>query len=144
VWLPDDLLAKADKMTMAAALELRVPLLDHRLVELAWSLPDRFKRDGSEGKRLLRRAARGRVPESILHRRKRGFPTPAGAWLRGRLAPLLHEALLDRSSLARERFDRPFLDALIDRHVRGRADHADELWPLLALELWRTGLRGLP
>ena len=74
VWLPDDLLMKADKITMSSALELRVPLLDHRLAEYAWSLPDGYKLRGDQGKWLLRRAARGRVPE--------GDPHPAQAGLR--------------------------------------------------------------
>src|SRR5262249_20264497 len=89
VWLPDDLLVKADKMTMAHAVELRVPFLDHKLVELVWSLSDRFKLDGCVGKVLLCCAVCGRIPRAVLERGKMGFPTPAGAWLRTSLRPLL-------------------------------------------------------
>lgn len=136
VWLPDDLLVKADKMTMASSLELRVPLLDHRLVEHAWSLPDSLKLRGGTGKHLLRRAMRGRVPPSILARPKLGFATPAAGWLRGRLSALTHAALLDRSSLASERFSRRHLERLLREHVEGQADRSPELWALLVLELW--------
>src|SRR5207248_10440277 len=76
VWLPDDLLLKADKMTMANALELRVPFLDHRLVEFAAQLPANMKLAGGKGKALLRRTMTGVLPDSILNRPKRGFPVP--------------------------------------------------------------------
>jgi asparagine synthase (glutamine-hydrolysing) len=137
VWLPDDLLVKADKMTMAHAIELRVPFLDHKLVELAWSLPDRMKLDGVVGKALLRRAVRGRVPDAVLDRPKQGFATPAGAWLRTSLRDTARAALLDRGSLARERFDMSLIERLLTQHDAGQ-DRAAELWPLLVLELWRA------
>jgi asparagine synthase (glutamine-hydrolysing) len=140
VWLPDDLLMKADKMTMATAIELRVPLLDHHLVEHAWSLPDRYKVRRGEGKRLLRRAARGRVPAEILARPKQGFATPTGAWLRAALAPLVEEVLLDGRSLGRERFDRTCLETFMREHRAGR-DRSPELWALLVLELWHARMR---
>ena len=88
VWLPDDLLVKADKMTMAHAIELRVPFLDHELMEHAWSLPDHLKIHNGVGKALLRKAARGRVPQAILDRPKMGFGTPTAAWLRGGMREL--------------------------------------------------------
>jgi asparagine synthase (glutamine-hydrolysing) len=142
VWLPDDLLAKADKVTMSAGLELRVPLLDHRLVERAFALPDRYKVAGGEGKRLLRRAARGRVPRPILERPKMGFATPAAAWLRGPLAELTRSVLTDGASLAAERAARTQVEHLIAEHARG-ADRTAELWTLLDLELWRARLAQL-
>ncbi len=138
IWLPDDLLMKADKVTMAASIELRVPLLDHRLVEHAWALPDSYKLRGAIGKWLLRRAARGRVPEGILHRRKMGFSNPAPEWLRGPLYPLAREALLDGGALPA--LDRSRVATLLAEHRHGR-NHTDELWALLTLELWRAGVR---
>jgi asparagine synthase (glutamine-hydrolysing) len=140
VWLPDDLLVKADKMTMAHAVELRVPFLDHELMQHAWSLPDNMKIAGGVGKALLRRAARGRVPRPILERPKKGFSTPTAAWLRGGLRPLLHDALADARSLARERFDRRLVARLLARHQAGE-DRSAELWPLLVLELWQRSFR---
>ena len=142
-WLPDDLLAKADRITMAAGLELRVPLLDHTLVEYAWTLPDRFKIRGGEGKWLLRRAARGRVPQGILARPKRGFSTPTAAWLRGPMRALARDALLHGDALAGERFDRRVIEALLVEHGQGAADHSSELWALMTLELWRSGVRAI-
>jgi asparagine synthase (glutamine-hydrolysing) len=135
VWLPDDLLVKADKMTMAHALELRVPFLDHELMEHAWSMPDHLKIHNGVGKALLRKAALGRVPQAILERPKMGFGTPTAAWLRGGLNDLMHDALDDARSLARERFDLAFVRSLVARHEAGE-DLSAELWPLLVLELW--------
>ncbi|HEX4462383.1 MAG TPA: asparagine synthase (glutamine-hydrolyzing) [Polyangia bacterium] len=135
VWLPDDLLVKADKMTMAHAIELRVPFLDHELMEHTWSLPDHMKIAGGVGKALLRKAARGRVPQAVLDRPKMGFGTPTAAWLRGGMRDMADAALFDPRSLAHERFDTPFLHQLWDRHQAG-ADLSAELWPLVVLELW--------
>jgi asparagine synthase (glutamine-hydrolysing) len=139
VWLPDDLLIKADKMTMAHAIELRVPFLDHKLVEWAYGLPDHLKVRGRVGKWLLRRAAVGRVPQFILERPKKGFGTPAPAWLRSGLYELLRASLFASRSFARDRFDLRYVTTLVERHRAG-ADFADELWPLLVLELWHSGL----
>ena len=143
VWLPDELLVKADKITMASAIELRVPLLDHRLAEFAWALPEAWLLDGGEGKRLLRSAARGRVPEAILRRPKMGFATPTGEWLRGPLEPLVRSALLGADSLVRSRLRPVAIESLVDRHRRGAADHTAELWTLLVLELWRNEVKSV-
>src|SRR5262249_27293091 len=89
VWLPDDILVKADKMTMANALELRVPFLDHKLVEFAAMLPGALKLNGSGGKHLLRQAMKQVLPQPILRRPKRGFPTPTARWLRGPLRDMV-------------------------------------------------------
>jgi asparagine synthase (glutamine-hydrolysing) len=140
VWLPDDLLVKADKMTMAHALELRVPFLDHQLMEHAWSLPDTLKIAGGVGKALLRKAARGRVPQAILERPKQGFATPTATWLRGGLRGLLEDMLTDTRSLMRERFDLKLVRRLVDGHQAG-ADRSAELWSLLVLELWHRSCR---
>jgi asparagine synthase (glutamine-hydrolysing) len=139
VWLPDDLLIKADKMTMAHAVELRVPFLDHKLVEHCWALPDRMKVRGSVGKWLLRKAARGRVPRFVLERKKRGFATPTAAWLRDGLGELVDGALFGKRSITRDRFDLGYVRALYERHRRG-ADFSTELWPLVVLELWHAEL----
>jgi asparagine synthase (glutamine-hydrolysing) len=131
VWLPDDLLVKADKMTMAHAVELRVPFLDHEFVEHCWSLPDHFKNQKS----LLRAAARGRIPRFVLERKKKGFATPTAAWLKSGLHDLLRDSLLGARSFTRDRFDLRYVRALLERHRAG-ADLSAELWPLLVLELW--------
>jgi asparagine synthase (glutamine-hydrolysing) len=112
-----------------------VPFLDHELMEHAWSLPDHLKIAGGVGKALLRKAARGRVPQVILDRPKKGFGTPTAAWLRGGMRALAHDALGSSRSLARTRFDGRFVDRLLARHEAGE-DLSAELWPLVVLELW--------
>jgi asparagine synthase (glutamine-hydrolysing) len=136
VWLPDDLLVKADKMTMAQSQELRVPFLDHRLVELAATLPQRLKRRGSVGKVALRRAMEGIVPPEILGRVKKGFPTPTSTWLRGQLRGFSRELLLDSDSACRAWFDPAAVERLVDEHERGIANRYDELFSLFIFETW--------
>ena len=139
VWLPDDLLAKADKMTMAHGLELRVPFLDHQLIEYAWSLPDEMKVQGGVGKQVLRRAAQGRLPEEILTRKKRGFTTPARAWLSGAMRASVEDLLRSSDGLARERLSRREVERLLDDHAHG-ANLTSELWALYCLEVWHRQL----
>ena len=104
-WLPDDLLVKADKMTMANSLELRVPLLDHKVLEFAAALPPRLKVRGLTTKYIARRALGCRVPKPLLERPKAGFPVPYQSWLRKELRDWVHEILLDRSTTNRGYFN---------------------------------------
>jgi asparagine synthase (glutamine-hydrolysing) len=134
-WLADDLLVKADKMTMANAQELRVPFLDHRLVELATRLPDSIKIRGDVGKAVLREAVGGLVPERILHRSKKGFPVPTAGILR-HLQGFCRELLLSRTSACSSWFDRRAVERLLREHTSGRARRDQELWSLLVFELW--------
>jgi asparagine synthase (glutamine-hydrolysing) len=136
VWLPDDLLLKADKMTMANALELRVPFLDHHLVELAATLPNHLKVRGRTGKVLLRRAMRGVLPDQILDRPKKGFPVPTRGWFRNELADYARDVLLDPGSACRARFEPAGMAALLDEHRRGEARWEQEIWTLLVFEHW--------
>jgi asparagine synthase (glutamine-hydrolysing) len=136
VWLPDDLLMKMDKMSMAASLEARVPFLDHNLVEFAASLPLSLKLDGLQGKGVLRRLARGMLPPEIIKRKKVGFVVPINIWFRGALKPLLESTLLSSRSLGRGYFEPAYLKRLMAEHTEGRMDHRRELWTLLNLELW--------
>ncbi|HEY2956423.1 MAG TPA: asparagine synthase (glutamine-hydrolyzing) [Candidatus Eisenbacteria bacterium] len=136
VWLPDDLLMKMDKMSMAASVEARVPLLDHPLVEWAASLPSHLKVRGLGGKWLLKRLARRLVPREVVDRRKVGFTVPLAPWFRGPLRELLADTLLSGAAAGRGYFDRDAVRSLVDEHVAGRRDRARELWTLLTLELW--------
>jgi len=134
-YLLDDLLPKADRMTMAHGLEARSPFLDRELVEYAARLPDAFKRRGRHGKRVLKRAAESLLPRSILERPKHGFGVPLGAWFRGELRPMVEDTLLASPRLA----GRLRLDAVRElwrAHVSGQADRGHQLWTLLTLELW--------
>lgn len=139
VWLADDLLVKADKMTMAHALELRPPLLDVRLIEEIAAWPDEWKHDGKVGKRVLRAACEGLVPRDILDRPKNGFGTPSAGWLRGPLRELTLELLLGPGSLACDREEADLVETLLDEHLSGR-DRSNELWTLLSLEAWRDAV----
>jgi asparagine synthase (glutamine-hydrolysing) len=135
VWLPDDLLLKADKITMATGLELRVPFLDHKLVEFAAQLPQRMKLQGSTGKVLLRRIMKNVLPASILRRPKKGFPVPTMSWLRGPLKEFTRETLLAPGAACRNYFDPQVLQQIVDRH-EARGDRQQEIWALLVFEHW--------
>lgn len=134
VWLPDDLLVKADKMTMATAVELRVPFLDHELVEWAWRLPSREKLHRGVGKRLLRRAMAGRLPAPILSRSKLGFPVPIRSWLREGLHRSARELLLGPDGP--RVFDPAEVEGLLRAHERGAEDLSGEIYALAVFALW--------
>ncbi|MEF7616697.1 asparagine synthase (glutamine-hydrolyzing) [Aquincola sp. MAHUQ-54] len=134
-WLPDDLLVKADRMTMAASVELRVPLLDPRILEFAASLPAHFKVRGWTLKRILKDALSQAVPAQILSRRKTGFPVPYARWLRHELRGLVFDALLDRQALTQAYFRRDAVERLLRAHDRGEGG-SKEVFSLLVLELW--------
>lgn len=134
-WLADDLLLKADKMTMAASVELRVPFLDHRVVEMAARLPSRLLIRGREGKWILRQAMARELPQPILQRRKMGFPVPVGSWFSGPLRETLRERLLEHDSLPW--FRRPAIVDLIEND-RDRTEGRNRLlMGLVVLEEWR-------
>jgi asparagine synthase (glutamine-hydrolysing) len=134
-WLPDDLLIKADKITMANSVELRVPLLDHRILEFAASLPVSQKvRDGS-GKFLLRQVLAGRVPEAILTRKKVGFPVPYADWMRHDLKELVNDTLLSKRATERGYFNRSSIERLLSGN--GNGSYAPKLlFSLTVFELW--------
>jgi asparagine synthase (glutamine-hydrolysing) len=131
-YLPGDLLPKADIASMAHSLELRSPLLDHRVVELGLSLPRSLKTRGLTGKIALRRAFAADLPEEVARREKKGFGVPLGRWFRQDLRELAHDVLLaDRGWFRTAEIRR-----LLDEHETRRADHGHRLWCLLMLELW--------
>lgn len=134
-WLPDDLLIKADKITMANSLELRVPLLDHLVLEFAASLPPEYKVKGFATKRILKKAFRDHVPEEIIKRKKTGFPVPYARWLRGDLRSYAHDVLLDSKALQRGYFRKASVEDLLVRFDAGEPV-AKEVFSLLTLELW--------
>ena len=136
-YLPGDLLPKSDIASMAHSLELRSPLLDHRVVELGLSLPDSLKLHGREGKVALRRAFGDLLPPAVAGRAKTGFAVPLAAWFRGELQPLARELLLADDSRTRGWFRHARVERLLDEHVSGRADNGHRLWTLVMLELWQ-------
>ena len=136
VWLPDDLLIKADKMSMASSLELRVPFLDHKIVEWTWQLPSHLKLHAGTGKRLLKQAVGGLIPAPILTRAKLGFPVPIQSWFQGELARTARDLLLDRTGACSHFFDTGEVEALIARHERGGEDLSGEIYALVVFALW--------
>jgi len=133
-----ELLMKQDNMSMAASVESRVPFLDHVLVEFAASIPSKLKTKGlREGKSILKEAVRDIVPDSILFRRKMGFPTPWKKWLAGAGGDDVEQILLDPRSLERNLFRPEALRLIIAEHRSGKRDHTDRLWRLFNLELWQ-------
>jgi asparagine synthase (glutamine-hydrolysing) len=134
--LPDDLLMLTDKMSMAVSLECRVPLLDQQLVELAASMPAAIKVRGGRLKHVLKESLSGLLPNDILERKKRGFGTPMGAWLKKELAPLLGRLLAPEVIQRRGLFRQPVIDRLVADHQANRIDGTDALLALLNLEIW--------
>jgi asparagine synthase (glutamine-hydrolysing) len=134
-WLPDELLIKADKMTMANSVELRVPLLDHKVLEFAARLPRNQKVRRWTMKYLLRKVLRGRIPEEILYRRKAGFPVPYEVWLRNDLRKWISDILLDHKTTSRGYFQRGAIETLI-RLNGDNSSYSKEIFSLVVLELW--------
>ena len=133
-YLTDDINVKVDIASMAHALEVRCPYLDTEVVEFAARLPANLLMR-ARGKYLLRRAAAGLVPNSILRRRKRGFALPLKRWLRRDLRPMIHDLLLDRTARERGLFDPTYVGTLVASLDR-ESVQVDRIWTLLMLELW--------
>jgi asparagine synthase (glutamine-hydrolysing) len=137
-WLPDDLLVKADKVTMASSLELRVPLLDHKVLEFAAALPPHFKVKGRETKHVLKAAFAKVLPQEIINRKKVGFPVPYGRWLARELWQSASDLLTAPSSFVSRYFETSSIHAMLNRH-RDTGSLQRELFSLVALELWHQG-----
>jgi asparagine synthase (glutamine-hydrolysing) len=135
-WLADSLLLKADKMTMANSLELRVPFLDHVLVEFAAKLPDQQKLQWTSTKAILRKHMRRTLPHQIITRTKKGFPVPLHYWLRNDLREFVRESILSRDSACPMYMDRRELEQIVSGNGGGKAAPPQEIWTLLVFEFW--------
>jgi asparagine synthase (glutamine-hydrolysing) len=141
-WLPDDVLAKGDRATMLASLELRTPYLERSVAEFAAGVPMRVHL-GRSGKVLLRELLRTVLPEHRGSLTKTAFRVPAAEWLRGPLAPVVERQLAAGALFEEGWLSRDAVRELGRRHRDGSADHTQELWPVLSAGLWLDRLRGL-
>jgi asparagine synthase (glutamine-hydrolysing) len=135
-WLVDDLLIKADRMSMAASLELRVPFLDYRLVEFAASMPVKYKIRNGHGKYILKKMMEGVLPKQIVHRKKMGFPTPLQMMFAGELHSYAQDVLLSSSSQIATYFSIKRIEEILSEHHKKKMDHHRLIWQLIVLEQW--------
>jgi asparagine synthase (glutamine-hydrolysing) len=140
-WLPDNLLERGDRMSMAASVELRPPFLDVDVVNLAFSLPPRMKVRSGDGKWVVRQLARQLLPPDIVDRPKAGFRVPLDLWFRTGLREMARDRLTSRDSLVAELFDRRMVQRLLDDHESGRRNEELRIWTLLSLEVWNAVCR---
>jgi asparagine synthase (glutamine-hydrolysing) len=134
-YLPLDILTKVDRMSMAHSLEVRVPLLDHKIVEFAATIPPEFALKGGSGKRMLKAAMRGILPNQTIDRPKRGFAVPLASWFRGELEGFVRDLLLSRRTRERNILNVAYVERLLDLHRRGRPLDF-KLWTLISFEMW--------
>ena len=140
-WLPDNLLERGDRMTMAASLEARMPFMDHELAAFVSALPDNMRVRGRTTKWILREAMKRLLPAEILERPKVGFRVPVNEWFRGTMKDYLFDHLLGAGSRTSGYYNRPVLEKILSDHVNGRQNHEKLLWCLLNLEIWHREYR---
>jgi len=140
-WLPDNLLERGDRMTMAASLEARMPFMDHKLATFVSTLPDRYRVRGVQMKWILREAMKYLLPEHILHRPKVGFRVPVNEWFQTTMRDYLYDHLTGQDSRTRGYYHQQRLMQILDEHTSGRQNHEKLLWCLLNLEIWHREYR---
>lgn len=136
IYLPDDCLTKVDRMSMLHSLEVRVPFLDHQLIELVGSIPFSMKLKGRTTKFLLKKAMKGLLPQRTLRQRKQGFQVPLGRWFEGELSVFSRKLLLEDKSLSRRFFQPSYVEWLLEEHREGRQRFGNQLYALVVFELW--------
>ncbi len=135
-YLPDDILTKVDRMSMACSLEVRAPFLDTAVIEFMSGVARQKKYTHLRGKNLLRQVARRYLPDDIVDRRKHGFAVPVASWLKNELRPWMEDLLLGNSFRQRGLFNSGYVAEMVGSHLSGKRDYSQQLWALLVLELW--------
>jgi asparagine synthase (glutamine-hydrolysing) len=135
-YLPEDVLTKVDRMSMAHSIESRVPLLDNDVIDFAAAIPASMKIVNGRRKHILKEAVKDLLPADILDRRKQGFGVPLGVWFRGGLTDVFSDVLRSPTTRQRGYFEPAFVDRLVDEHLTGKRDHSMRLWQFLVFELW--------
>ena len=143
-YLPGDILTKVDRASMATSLEVRVPILDHELVQWLARIPSSLKLRGREGKYIFKKALEPQLPREILYRPKMGFAVPLKAWFRGPLSERVRRIVTSGSLVETGLFDVPYLRALVDQHQSGVSDHSSALWSLMMFESFLRKVHGQP
>jgi asparagine synthase (glutamine-hydrolysing) len=140
--LPGDILTKVDRASMAHSLEVRVPILDHELVDWIAGVPPALKLHGREGKYLFKKALEPYLPQDILYRPKMGFAVPLARWFRNELKERVRRRLLDGSMHEAGIFDRRFIEQMLAQHESGARDFSAPLWALLMFDGFQRNLLG--
>mgnify|MGYP000932172786 FL=1 len=135
-YLPDDILVKVDRAAMAVSLETRVPFLDHRVYEFAWSLDEKYKLRGGDSKWILKQLLYRHVPQQMLDRPKKGFSVPMGQWLRGPLREWGEQLLALPRLQSQNLLDAQRVREVWTQHQSGQADNSPRLWGILMLQAW--------
>ena len=136
-YLPEDILVKVDRMSMAHSLEVRAPILDHKLIEYVGSLPSALKLKGKESKYIFKKMLEDRLPQNILYRKKQGFSIPLAVWLKGEMKDFVEETLFSNKAESNSYFNSEYIRGLWQGHSSGRQDYAYPLWGLMMFELWQ-------
>jgi len=143
VWLPNNLLERGDRMTMAASLEARMPFLDIRLAQFVSQLPDHYRVRGKRTKWILREAAKDIIPDKIIQRKKLGFKVPIEQWFRTSLSDYLHDLIAAPGACLHEYLDAAVIQKLFKEHLDNRQNHEKILWSLLNMEIWLRQMQGM-
>ena len=135
-YLPNDLLVKMDRMSMAHSLEARSPFLDHELMEFVAKLPSSYKRNLYNCKILLKSAFKELLPAKILNRKKQGFGVPINAWIKNELKEMIFDELLSPGSHNLKYFNKIVIEKILNDHIEDKRDHSHQIWSLLIFEIW--------